>query len=90
MRLTAGKLIEFYSIKARINPLYKEANSGSNIFDNIERVRRIHHEELNAYKIRMEILFSETDAKEQLNIFSCHLGDENRNFWCEISQFFYL
>jgi len=69
MRLTDGMRKELVSIIVRINALMKEANHGSNIKENRERVRRIYFEELTAYKIRMEILFSETDVKEQSNIF---------------------
>ena len=69
MRLTDGMWREIDSMNVRIDALNKEAKHGSNIMGNIERVRRIHFEELTAYKIRMEILFSETDVKEQSNIF---------------------
>ena len=70
MRLTDGMRREIQSMNERINALMIEAKHGSNInyMENIERVRRIHFEELTAYKIRMEILFSETDVKEQSNI----------------------
>ena len=68
MRLTDGMRRELLSMNVRINALNKEAKHGSDLIGSIERVRRIHFEELTAYKIRIEILFSETDVKEQSNI----------------------
>ena len=68
MRLTDGMRRELHSMNVRIDALTKEAKHGSDMIGNIKRVRRIHFEELTAYKIRMEILFSETDVKEQSHI----------------------
>ena len=68
MRLTDGMWREIHSMNVRISALNKEAKHGSDLIGDMERVRRIHFEELTAYKIRMEILFSETDVKEQSNI----------------------
>ena len=68
MRLTDGMRRELHSMNVRTYALAKEAKHGSDMIGNIKRVRRIHFEELTAYKIRMEILFSETDVKEQSNI----------------------
>ena len=68
MRLTDGMRREIHSMNIRIIALNKEAKHGSDMIGNIdviERVRRIHFDELTAYKVRMEILFSETDVKEQ-------------------------
>ena len=47
----------------RIGVLYKLAHSNYPI--SFFRVTGIHREELKAYKIKLEILFSETDRKEQ-------------------------
>ena len=69
MRLTDGMRREIHSMNVRIDALNKEARHGSDLRGNIKRVRRINFEDLTAYKIRMEILFSETDLKEQSNIF---------------------
>ena len=68
MRLSDGMRRELHSMNVRINTLNKEAKHGSDLIGDMERVRRIHFEELTAYKIRIEILFSETDVKEQSNI----------------------
>ena len=68
MRLSDGMRRELHSMNVRINTLNKEVKHGSDLIGDMERVRRIHFEELTAYKIRIEILFSETDVKEQSNI----------------------
>ena len=69
MRLTDGMRREIHSMDVRIDAINKEAKHGSDtIWIGYERVRRIHFEELTAYKIRMETLFSETDVKKQSNI----------------------
>ena len=86
MRLTDGMRSEIHYMNERIDALNKEAEHGSDmILVNIKRVRRIHFEELTAYKIRMEILFSETDVKEQSNILKIKI----ESFWYEIHHFFY-
>ena len=63
LRLTAKMWTEFLSMHARIGVLYKLAHSNYPI--SFFRVTEIHREELKAYKIKLEILVSETDRKEQ-------------------------
>ena len=63
LRLTAQMRKEFLSMDARIGVLYKLAHSNYPI--SFFRVTGLHREELKAYKIKLEILFSETDRKEQ-------------------------
>ena len=63
MRLSAQMRKEFISMDARIGVLYKEAFS--NYPTSFLQVSGSHHEELNDLKIQLEILFSDTDNKEQ-------------------------
>ena len=63
LRLTAQMRKEFRSMDARIGVLYKLAHSNYPI--SFFRVTGLHREELKAYKIKLEILFSDTDNKEQ-------------------------
>ena len=63
MRLTAQMRKEFISMDERIGVLYKEAFS--NYPTSYFRVSGLHREELKDFKIQFEILFSDTDDKEQ-------------------------
>ena len=50
-------------MKERVNALHNQA--WSNYPESYFRVRDVYHEELNAYKVKLEQLFEETDIKEQ-------------------------
>ena len=72
MRLTAEMREEFNVITARLDALHKDF-SNTRKFSNAPEiflgVRRVHSEELNVHKIKLEILFAETDKKVQKLIF---------------------
>ena len=64
MKLTAQMWDEVAAITARYNTLHGIAYS--NYPDSWPQVPLFHHQELNNYKIQLEIFFSEkTDIKEQ-------------------------
>ena len=66
MRLTPEMWNEFHWINARAINLHGEAFSNDPA--SFDRVRACNFEEINAYKIKLEIFFSETDIKEQSNV----------------------
>ena len=61
MRLSAEMREEYNFMRARVDALHAEAFS--NVPESFHRVRRTYHEELNDYKIQLEIFFAETDKK---------------------------
>ena len=72
MRLTAEMREEFNFITARLDVLHNDfsnAREFSNAPEIFLAVRRVYSEELNAHKIKLEILFAETDKKVQKLIF---------------------
>ena len=68
MKLTATMFQELNVIRVRYQVLLLEAYS--NFPDSFNHVEALHHEELNAYKVKLENFVSETDVKEQLNSYS--------------------
>ena len=62
MRLTAQMLRELYFMDGRIPAIYNEAFSDYPI--NYQRTLEIYREEVNSYKVKLEIFFSDTDSKE--------------------------
>ena len=68
MKLTASMFQELNAIRVRYQVLLLEAYS--NVPDSFNRVEALHHEELNAYKVKLENFVIETDVKEQLNSYS--------------------
>ena len=63
IRLNDQMIIQSEIMNRRIETLHNKAFS--NYPDSMLQVNFPHQEELNAYKVRLEILFSETDIKKQ-------------------------
>ena len=66
MALTDQMRGEVNFIDAQLEVLYTEAHT--NFPERFYRVKSLYDKELNAYKVKLEILFSETDLKEQSKI----------------------
>lgn len=66
MRLTAQMWMDFNAMQARIGAIHREAYS--KFPTSFLLVGGLHREELKDFKIQLEILFSDTDDKEQSKI----------------------
>ena len=53
---------ELYFMDGRITDIFNEAFSDYPI--NYQRILEVYREEVNAYKVKLEIFFSDTDIKE--------------------------
>ena len=60
--LTAQMVRELYFMDGRITDICNEAYSDYPI--NYQRILEVYREEVNAYKVKLEIFFSDTDIKE--------------------------
>ena len=80
MRLTDQMHEELDSINERTHDLIKQAFS--NHPQSFDMVQIIYHEELSANKIKLEMLFSETDVKEQSN----HIASPHPNHVLDFSR----
>ena len=65
MRLTLEIHVELNIMSDRIKAIRDEMMPFSNHSGLFDLVQNLHREELNAHKVRLEILLSETDIKEQ-------------------------
>ena len=63
MRLTPQMWMDFNAMQVRIGAVHREAYS--NLPTSFLLVGGLHREELKDFKIQLEILFSDTDNKEQ-------------------------
>ena len=73
MRLTAEMREEFNFITARLDAIHNDFSNTkefSNAPEIFLAVQSVYSEELNVHKIKLEILFAETDKKVQKFIFS--------------------
>ena len=62
MTLSAQMLRELFFMDGRITDIYNEAVSDYPM--NYQRTLEVYREEVNAYKVKLEIFFSDTDIKE--------------------------
>ena len=63
MRLTAQMWMDFNAMQERIGAIHREAHS--NFPTSFLLLDSLHREDLKDFKIQLEILFSDTDNKEQ-------------------------
>ena len=70
MKLTVQMRNEMTAINERIHELWLAAFTNFPRNDNYDRIKRVYHEEIIAHKVKLEIFFSETDIKEQVNSYS--------------------